>query len=196
MGTGVFEGIGALGVNGSTGALSGVTGSPFPGDDAPFIVRVHPSGHFLYTENIDPTGANGITLQSVSGFAIDPNTGALTVPVPGSPYSPQVNSTIGGLAVHPSGNYVLCDHWIQHEWNHGLEHRCRRCADRTLQLPVSARFCYLWVGSFDPTGKFFYVSGGGGGSGIMGFSVNASGDLMPLINFPVCIRSLGDESSD
>ena len=144
LGTGVFEGIGALGVNGSTGALSGVTGSPFPGDDAPFIVRVHPSGHFLYTENIDPTGANGITLQSVSGFPIDPNTGALTVPVPGSPYSPQVNSTIGGLAVHPSGNYVLCDHWIQHEWNHGLEHRCRRCADRTLQLPVSARFCYLW----------------------------------------------------
>ena len=40
------------------------------------------------------------------------------------------------------------------------------------------------VGSFDPTGKFFYVSGGGGGSGIMGFSVNASGDLMPLSTSP------------
>src|SRR5439155_12262752 len=54
------------------------------------------------------------------------------------------------------GKLRLCDHWIQHEWNHGLEHRCRRCADRTLQLPVSARFCYaLASAALIPPGSFF-----------------------------------------
>lgn len=44
---GVVQGIGALAVNSATGALSGVVGSPFPADQVPISVLVHPSGQFV-----------------------------------------------------------------------------------------------------------------------------------------------------
>jgi DNA-binding beta-propeller fold protein YncE len=48
---GVVQGIGALAVNSATGELSTVSGSPFPADQVPISVLVHPSGQFVYTEN-------------------------------------------------------------------------------------------------------------------------------------------------
>lgn len=66
----------------STGSLAEVSGSPFQTGLGPVAVRVDPSGKFVYTANFDVLPTN---VSSVSGFALDPTTGALT-PVPGSPF--------------------------------------------------------------------------------------------------------------
>ena len=54
LGTGVFEGIGALGVNGSTGALSGVTGSPFPAMTLRLLCVSIPPGIFSIQKTLTP----------------------------------------------------------------------------------------------------------------------------------------------
>ena len=183
LGGGVFEGIGALAVNSSTGALSFVAGSPFPGDDAPFFVTSHPSGRFLYTENIDATGANGFTLQSISGFAIDAASGAITGPVAGSPFAPQVNSTISGLSVHPSGSFLYSATGFGMNgimgWKIDVAGGLTTLPNSPFQPGTSA----FGTGAFDPAGKFLYLSGGGLG-GMLGFSVDSSGNLAPLPGSP------------
>jgi 6-phosphogluconolactonase len=182
LGVGVFEGIGALTVDSATGALSGVPGSPFPADQAPFFVRVHPSGQFLYTENIDATGSGGVTLQSLSGFSVD-STGALA-PVPGSPFTPPVSSTISGLAIHPSGKFLYAPSgstqngimaWSIDTTTGGLT--------ALAGSPYDAGNLAFGPPAFDPSGKFLYVSAGG--RGLFGFSVDAtSGVLTPLSRSP------------
>lgn len=61
-----------------SGALSPITGSPFPAGTQPTAVAVDPQGVFLYAANI---GSN-----NVSAYGIDANTGALG-PVKGSPFA-------------------------------------------------------------------------------------------------------------
>ena len=69
-------------INFSTGALSLIAGSPFPAGSESFSVSADPSGRFLYVGNIND---NPLPYDTISGYAIDPATGALT-PLPGSPF--------------------------------------------------------------------------------------------------------------
>ena len=64
-----------------TGALIPIGGSPFPAGSLPNCVEVDPSGRFAYVTN---SGAL-IKDSNVSGYRIDPTTGALT-PIAGSPF--------------------------------------------------------------------------------------------------------------
>ena len=81
----------------SAGALSPITGSPYPTGPndtsqnlfGPFAVSVDPSGHFVYAGN-SYTG-------SIAMFTADPNTGALT-PVNGSPLI-YPNNALGANAI-------------------------------------------------------------------------------------------------
>jgi 6-phosphogluconolactonase (cycloisomerase 2 family) len=66
----------------TTGGLAEVSGSPFATGLNPVGVGVDPSGKFVYTANFDVLPTN---VSTVSGFTLDPTTGALT-PVPGSPF--------------------------------------------------------------------------------------------------------------
>ena len=65
----------------SNGALSAVTGSPFQVGVHARVSVVTPSGKFLYLANED----EGVNRSSVSGFSIDPDSGALRA-VAGSPF--------------------------------------------------------------------------------------------------------------
>ncbi|HSS97650.1 MAG TPA: beta-propeller fold lactonase family protein [Terriglobales bacterium] len=108
--------VGVLAVDG-TGMLSAAPGSPFPADLMPFAVAVHPSGRFVYTENVDPsilignTTTNGqaptlpIGLKSISGFSVAEN-GALTA-IPGSPFPVPSNLSLTNFLFHPSGKFVF-----------------------------------------------------------------------------------------
>ena len=65
-------------INGVTGALTPITGSPFAAGGRPFSVAVDPTGKFAYVAN------NGSS--NVSGYTINGLTGALT-PITGSPFA-------------------------------------------------------------------------------------------------------------
>src|SRR5260370_402142 len=70
--------VSAYTINGTTGALAAVAGSPFPAGTQPHSVTVGPTGQFAYVAN---SGSN-----NVSAFTIDGVTRPLT-PVAGSPSS-------------------------------------------------------------------------------------------------------------
>jgi 6-phosphogluconolactonase len=179
LGGGVSQGIGALTVDSGSGALSVVTGSPFPADQAPFIVRVHPSGQFLYTENLDASGAGGIVLQSLSGFSVDASTGALA-PVPGSPFAPTVSATIGGIAIHPSGKFLYVTSGLEANgilaWNiDGTTGGLKVLTGSPFQVGVA-----IYSAAFDPLGKFLYATAGPAG-GILGFNVDPNSGALTAI---------------
>lgn len=76
-------GLMAYRMDGETGMLTTVPGSPFsPGGMTPTVVVVDPSGRFVYVAN---QGMPPFFPGSVSALAIDSSTGALT-PIAGSPF--------------------------------------------------------------------------------------------------------------
>jgi 6-phosphogluconolactonase (cycloisomerase 2 family) len=90
------NGIAALSIGSSTGALTVVPGSPFQTtSDAPDYISVDPSGQFLYAS----VAENGL----IDGYAINPTTGALDS-VPGSPFSTAPTSST--IAIDPSGKFL------------------------------------------------------------------------------------------
>ncbi len=82
-------------INPTTGALTPITGSPFPAGSGPEYVAVDPSGKFVYV-------TNSIS-DTLSGYAINPATGALTA-IAGSPFA--AGSAPAVVAVDPSGKFV------------------------------------------------------------------------------------------
>src|SRR6266850_201618 len=84
-----FETVRAYRIDQNTGALSQVSGSPFPAGINPESVTVDLNGHFVYVAN-GYHGGNG----TVSAYSIDRSSGSLT-PVPGSPFAV------------PNGNFPL-----------------------------------------------------------------------------------------
>ncbi len=77
-------------INGSTGALTELSGSPFTAGTGPYGITIDPSGKYVYVAN------NGSS--NVSAWTYDPNTGAL-VPVAGMPFN--AGNGPHGVAVAP-----------------------------------------------------------------------------------------------
>jgi 6-phosphogluconolactonase len=90
--------VAAFSVNPDTGALTDVPGSHFVVGIGPQSFAFDPHGKFVYVANGGTIHLGGSS--SVSGFAIDPATGALT-PVAGSPF------LYGGdIVIEPSGAFA------------------------------------------------------------------------------------------
>src|SRR5262249_10572031 len=64
-------------------------------------LAVHPSKGFLYVAN----GASGGPTDTIAGFSIDPNTGALT-PIAGSPFSVGAGTRPYSLDIDAFGNFL------------------------------------------------------------------------------------------
>jgi 6-phosphogluconolactonase (cycloisomerase 2 family) len=92
--------ISALVMNHETGVLAPIAGTAtYPvGNGAAHIVS-DPRGRFIYVAHT----AAFTTQGSVSGFSVNPTTGALT-PVPGSPYT--AGMATGGLAIDSEGKFL------------------------------------------------------------------------------------------
>jgi len=88
--------IAAFSANPGSGALTAVSGSPFPAEQTAFAIAVHPSSKFLYVANADPS-------NDISGYTIDSTTGALTQMI-GSPFA--AGSDTRSIAVDPSGKFL------------------------------------------------------------------------------------------
>jgi 6-phosphogluconolactonase (cycloisomerase 2 family) len=83
-------------LNGGTGALTPVPGSPFAAGDISAYVVVDPTARFVYV-------ANAMNTFGIYGYSLNQVTGALT-PVPGSPFSPSVG--VRTLTVDPTGTFL------------------------------------------------------------------------------------------
>ncbi len=153
---GVTEAVGALNVDNVTGQLSVVNGSPFFQVPMPFVVLVHPSGKFVYTENINTSVVGGFTLNSVSGFSIDAS-GALTA-VPNSPVPAPAAASVVGFAIHPSGKFLYAATELAANGVLAWSVDPMTGALATLSGSPFAPGTTSFGGTFDPAGKFFYVS--------------------------------------
>jgi 6-phosphogluconolactonase (cycloisomerase 2 family) len=90
--------VSAYTINPTTGALTPISGSPFPaGGAGSFSVAVDPTGKFAYVANI------GGVIANVSGFTINPATGALTA-FGGPTFLPGTGPV--SVAVDPTGSFA------------------------------------------------------------------------------------------
>jgi 6-phosphogluconolactonase len=93
--------VSAFTIDGTTGALTEVAGSPFIAGTGPTSLTVDPTGQFVYLSNCgSPCGSGGGT---VSAFTIDGTTGALTA-IPGSPFPAGPHSVM--VTVDPTGQFA------------------------------------------------------------------------------------------
>jgi len=91
----------ALTSNFQTGALALVPGtSTFHTGTTPVAIASDPQGRFVYVANYNVT----VTGDTVSGYAVNPATGALT-PVPGSPFTSGVGTM--SLAIDSEGMFLF-----------------------------------------------------------------------------------------
>jgi 6-phosphogluconolactonase (cycloisomerase 2 family) len=153
------------------GRLAPVAGSPFASGGNPHGLAFGASGRYLYTANL--TGRN----STVSGFGIDPVSGALTM-LDGSPYPVAVDHAMatdrGGayLYVTVGGNVV----------GYGID-------DATGALSALAGFpvaagANAYSVTFDRTNQFLYV-GNDGDATVTGFTFHMlTGSLNPIPGSP------------
>jgi 6-phosphogluconolactonase len=156
----------------SNGVLSEVKpGSPFSSGAGAFGLAVDGSERFLYVAN---PAASNLPLQSnfgnISGFNIDPNTGALTK-ILGSPFTSTVGSGPTVLTVDPSGRFIYAV-----TPGSSFSIWCFTISSTTGQLVAVANspFSLAAGGLFsliDPSGNYFYI---GSGNGIAGYTYNPS----------------------
>jgi 6-phosphogluconolactonase (cycloisomerase 2 family) len=97
----------ALSIDPASGTLNEVTGSPYNVGVSPMGQAIDPAGKFLYAVNFDypfqTTSPPSQYAGSVSGFTIDPVSGALTS-MPGSPFAAGINPE--STVVDPTGHFL------------------------------------------------------------------------------------------
>ncbi len=83
----------------------GVPGSPYPSGAGAFGLAVDGSEKFLYVANPAASNPLSSTRGNVSGFNINPSSGALT-PILGSPFTATNGNSPSAVTVDPSGRFV------------------------------------------------------------------------------------------
>ncbi len=174
--TGSVEGVFAYTINAASGALTLVSGSPFPAPGGAEGVVVDPTGKFVYA------GADGGS--GVSAYTINATSGALT-PVPGSPFAGDPGSSFWAMAATSKFLYVVDD-------NGGTVFAYTINATSGALTPVAGSPFGTPLGcgqsvAVDPSGKFAYVINSGCGlePGLFAYSINpTSGALTQVAGSP------------
>ena len=160
----------------SNGVLTEVKpGSPFFSGAGAFGLAVDGSERFLYVAN--PSASNpppfSSTTGNISGFNIDPSTGALTTQILGSPFTATNGSGPSAVTVDPSGRFVYAT-----TPGSSFSIWCFSITSTNGQLvavpnsPFSLTSGGLFA-LFDPSGNYFYI-GSSGSNGIAGYTYNPS----------------------
>jgi len=100
------HGVSAFMIDSSSGALTQITGSPFPTGNDPQGIASDSAGKFLYTANLQD--------NTVSAFTIDSSSGSLTA-VAGSPFS--TASVPSALGIDPANEFL----YVGESGSNGLE---------------------------------------------------------------------------
>jgi DNA-binding beta-propeller fold protein YncE len=141
---------------------------------------VDPTDQFLYVTN--PSATNPppyqFTTGNISGFNIDPTTGALT-PIVGSPFT----STVGGagptsITVDPTGSlvYAVTPGSSLSIWCFQITYPSGQLVlvtNSPFSVPAGALFAL-----FDPSGRFFYI---GNALGLEGYTYNPTTGVLTAI---------------
>jgi len=165
----------------SNGALSLVPGAPAPSGAGAFGLAVDTSERFLYVAN--PSATNpppfASTTGNISGFNIDPVTGALT-PMPGSPFTATAGTGPTAVAVDPGGRFVyaVTPGATSSIWCFTIDPTNGQLVS-VANSPFSQAAGGLFA-LFDPSGSYFYI-GGGPGNGIAGYTYNPSTGALTAI---------------
>jgi len=137
--------VSAYTINATTGALTQITGSPFPAGVAPLSVTVDPSGKFAYVANYS---------DNVSAYTINATTGALT-PVSGSPF-PAGNGP-QSVTVDPSGKFA----YVANEGDADVSAYTINATTGALTAVSGSPFpagSLPFSVTVDPSGQFAYVA--------------------------------------
>ncbi len=148
--------------------LTPVPGSPFPAGGNPLSLAVGGGGKFLYTANPDATK------PSISGFNIDPTSGALS-PLNGSPFQLPVSHY---MATDQTGAYLYVTSGAN-VVGYGID-ATTGALTRLPGFPVAAGANAYSV-SVDPTNQFLYVTNDGAAD-IAGFRLDASTGALTLMS--------------
>jgi 6-phosphogluconolactonase (cycloisomerase 2 family) len=187
-----FEGaIDGFSIDGTSGALTPIAGSPF-------VVPPVPGCAATFSSDIveDVTGSHLYTSDSydnaISGFSIDLKTGVLT-PVPGSPFpnysciDPMVNFNPDTLTVVPNGKFLFAANGIaQTISSYSIDH-----ASGAIHLMGESAQCFDGVTTgpiirSDPSGRFLYSvgvagPGCGGSKAIIAIAVDTTSGALKTV---------------
>ena len=164
--------------------LTEVSGSPFPAGGNPLSLAVGGGGKFLYSANPDATN------PSISGFSIDPTSGALSQ-LSGSPFKLPVSQY---MATDQTGSYLYVTLGAS-VVGYGID-PATGALTKLAGFPVATEVNAYSV-SVDPTNRFLYVTNDGAGN-VSGFTLDAStgaltsmaGPPFPAGNHPKFIATL------
>jgi 6-phosphogluconolactonase len=162
----------------SDGSLTQLLSSPFfslaGGGGGASGLAVDGSERFLYVTNPSASNPppNVSTVGNISGFNIDPNTGALT-PILGSPFTATAGTGPSAITVDPSGKFVYATTTGSSSsiWCFTID-----SVDGHLVAVTSSPFSLAAGGLFvliDPQGNYLYI-GTQAGNGITGYTYNPS----------------------
>ena len=162
----------AYAIDGTTGALNGLAGSPLPAScSGPVMFAVTPSHQFVYV----PCEFG----NTFSTFAINQKTGMLT---PVSTFLSDANPF--AATIDPTGKFL----YIANGGGNSVTGYSINATTGTVTAIAGARAAVNFAPNglaIDPTGTFMYVSTLSGSSGdVEGFSIDSSGALTALPGLP------------
>jgi 6-phosphogluconolactonase len=174
--------ISAFSINATTGALTQISGSPFPtagSSPGPSMMASDPTGKFLYVSLSGTANAN----NQVAAFTVNSSTGALT-PI-ASPVT--VGRDPQGLAVTPDGKFLFIANLLDNTISAFSIDATSGVLTPITGSPFTANNAPFRV-AIDPSGKFLDVTNNVGGD-ISVFTINAStnastGLLSPIAGSP------------
>jgi len=168
-------------IDGTTGALTPMSASPFPTGASPQEAVVTPSGQFLYVSDInDPQGG-------ISAFTIDSSTGALTS-IAGSPFPTVAGGSPDGLVVDSSGKFLYAalslDNSVAAFTINSNTGVLTAVAGSPFSPNLAGAYPIIYSIALHPSGKFLYAQGSLNGE-IYGFTVDlSSGALASMTGSP------------
>jgi 6-phosphogluconolactonase (cycloisomerase 2 family) len=161
----------------SSGALTPISGSPFPGEPDAFAIAVDPSNKFVYVANANSTSNN------ISGYTINSATGALTA-MNGSPF--QAGNDTRAVAVDPTGRFLYAANATSNDVSayniNPTTGVLTQITGSPFPLPSGANVPQSIA--VDPATKFVFV-GSSAASNVSAFTINAtSGALTGVTGSP------------
>ena len=174
--------ISAYTINGVTGALTAVGGSPFAAGNGPRSVALDPSGPVTSSPTgvgtVDPSGkfayvANANS-NNISAYTINGNTGALTA-VSGSPFAAGVPYS---AAVDPAVKFLFVTNEVSNSIS-AYTINTSGALTAVSGAPFAAGSA-PWSVTVDPSGKFVYVANASS-SNISVYAIDAASGMLTVV---------------